>query len=561
MNWKGFFYGVVAVLVSLLSGCGDTHHTYPRKLVLADSLAEVWPDSAFVLLEQMAVQTEAADEADSMYQQLLKLKVGVLLKRSLPDSLTVRSLVEYYENKGDSRLLPEACYYAGCYYHLSGNMSQTLDYLLKALPLAERAGEDSSLLGRCTYMLGYIYNEQQLDKEAVSMLDRSLQIYQNLCDTPRMVYTSIELAWAHEGSGSERRAVADLRRAYRLSVCMRDTDMIGEVACQLARIYHAAKDEAQARRYLSVATDCSRPDHAPTLYSIAGRLYADWGERDSVKACCQRLLEVGGLDGRRTACKLLSEYYRGHDEAKSREYLLQYGAMTDTLEAVSAAEHVTLADHRYRYQTLEQTDGRKGWLWAGAVTVVVLLAVLLLWLFGAFKRLSRNNQTTIQSVKNLLSEERQEHEQERQRIQNLERSVEELKDTPRQTALRQIKATPVYRQLLVQIEERRAMTDEQIRDFRTVVLHAFPLFEAELGGFKSMNEFESLLCLLLKADFSFSEISALTSRTMSGVYSASSRLYLKNFGHPGKPKDWKAVVLKQDAAKARARRFTSPSGC
>ncbi len=56
---------MMAALVMIVTGCGNTHH-YDSRLVTADNLIAEDPDSALNLLETMPLTT-LPDEADRAY--------------------------------------------------------------------------------------------------------------------------------------------------------------------------------------------------------------------------------------------------------------------------------------------------------------------------------------------------------------------------------------------------------------------------------------------------------------------------------------------------------------
>ena len=122
---------ICLLLVPMLLGCGPRR--YPATLRMADSLCLVSPDSAISLLARYADSLSDAPQAVRMYHRLLQIKArDKAYVRHTSDS-AILSVLHYYINGGDRRLLPEAYYYAGRVYSDLGDAPQALDYFEKAL--------------------------------------------------------------------------------------------------------------------------------------------------------------------------------------------------------------------------------------------------------------------------------------------------------------------------------------------------------------------------------------------------------------------------------------------
>ena len=79
---------IAAIAIAAISVC-CSHHTYPRELVVADSLCESNPDSAEALLHRMPDNVLAA-KPDRMYYDLLRIKASNNLYEPQKDSTIFR---------------------------------------------------------------------------------------------------------------------------------------------------------------------------------------------------------------------------------------------------------------------------------------------------------------------------------------------------------------------------------------------------------------------------------------------------------------------------------------
>ena len=107
------FYVLLACCLCL---CACREGRYPRVLLQADSLAETDADSARQLLDGWADSVPGASEQVRMYYRLLTVKAADKAYITHTSDSIIRPVVDYYEQEGDRRLLPEAYYYAGRVY-------------------------------------------------------------------------------------------------------------------------------------------------------------------------------------------------------------------------------------------------------------------------------------------------------------------------------------------------------------------------------------------------------------------------------------------------------------
>ena len=110
MKMPTSFYVLLACCLCL---CACREGRYPRVLLQADSLAEVAPDSALRLLGGWVDSVWEAPEQVQMYYRLLTVKAA---DKAYITHTLIRLVLDYYEQEGDRRLLPEAYYYAGRVY-------------------------------------------------------------------------------------------------------------------------------------------------------------------------------------------------------------------------------------------------------------------------------------------------------------------------------------------------------------------------------------------------------------------------------------------------------------
>ena len=112
------------LLVLTLLSC--TGHRYPTKLVVADSLCAVNPDSALGILKLMEDTMSSAGKADRMYYELLKTDAMNKAYVDMTTDSILKEVVVYYDRHGSANEQMRAHYLLGCAYRDMGEALMAL---------------------------------------------------------------------------------------------------------------------------------------------------------------------------------------------------------------------------------------------------------------------------------------------------------------------------------------------------------------------------------------------------------------------------------------------------
>lgn len=89
---RAVLFIVVALVFSISNSCGNSH-SYPRELVVADSLCDNNPDSALTLIRK--IKTDQLSDNESWYLRLLKIKQKVKRNENFTDDKEAKVLDLY----------------------------------------------------------------------------------------------------------------------------------------------------------------------------------------------------------------------------------------------------------------------------------------------------------------------------------------------------------------------------------------------------------------------------------------------------------------------------------
>lgn len=142
------FHWLFAACIVLAAAC-DRRPAYPDKLVQAEKIINVHPDSALSLLQSMDVQLENEPEETRMYHTMLTIKAKDKLYIPHTSDSLILPVVHFYEKYGDKERLAEAYFYLGSTY-------RDMNDALRALKVFHRAAETGEKSGM-NQLLGMIY--------------------------------------------------------------------------------------------------------------------------------------------------------------------------------------------------------------------------------------------------------------------------------------------------------------------------------------------------------------------------------------------------------------------
>ena len=381
------------VLVLLLAACGPTPSLPKRgggndatatQLALIDSLADVNPDSADVLLNSLAplptgerLRVGASAGMGQAVGLLLRIKIDDKLYRPITHYRdTILQLVDYFERH--PRVLPRLLgstgpalpyLYAGRIYSDLGDAPQALDYYQRALEVMPDGqienGEcktDNGIDSRVAKQRGLILSQigeqfyfQGLYGNALTTFQEALRLAEQSEDTVSIIFKSRDIAEQYKFMNINDSCLYYYQAALQLAKEVGNIDRITELNSQIARFY---KDQGQyhlARKYMQPAIDNFDSLNISSTYSILSDIYKNTNKFDSAYIYYNKLLQYGNIYGKCNAYKGLCELQLKKGNVESAyNYLSQYKLLDDSIRKMDNAETVARMHAAYNYQMHER---------------------------------------------------------------------------------------------------------------------------------------------------------------------------------------------------------------
>lgn len=213
-------------LISLLSvfaffSCGRPD--YPSQLVTIDSLSEIRPDSARLLLRHVDSRSAGFDDDAQWYYRLLQMKVRVKSYGMFgaADKAKAAAVLEHYRHGGDRHLLPEAYYYAGCVARDNGNAPMAIDFFQQAMASLPDT-TDLKMRSILNFQTGFLLLYQGVYDPAIDYFRESLRLEQLRKDTAMVAFCFEKLAYTYRDKGVNDSALFYFEKAHQCAKAMGD---------------------------------------------------------------------------------------------------------------------------------------------------------------------------------------------------------------------------------------------------------------------------------------------------------------------------------------------------
>ena len=145
--------------LTCLAGCGNSG--YDRRLVDADSLMAVSPDSARAVLR--AIDADRLSRADRAYHALLSTQAAYKCFDSIPSTATIDRAVDYFSSGSDREKLTRSLIYKGAVIEDLGNKTEAIR--LYKLAEAEADTSDYFNLGYVNLRMASLYRDSYIGNQ------------------------------------------------------------------------------------------------------------------------------------------------------------------------------------------------------------------------------------------------------------------------------------------------------------------------------------------------------------------------------------------------------------
>lgn len=323
---------VGSILMSVsLSSCSSSVKS--PLLLSADSLMEIYPDSALSILESIS-SPQKLPRADRALYALLLTQARHKNYIALGDDSLIKTAVEYYGDKKKSVRAAKAHYYWGATYGEKGYTSFAVDEYLTAIRLMPVRDE---FLAMIYDNLADCYEKDELFDIAI---DAYREAYQILKGGSQQTYPLRGIARMCLLQNKKDSALFYYHQALDCALAEQDSSLIGALYHDLAMAYNEKKDYIQADKYVSKAIAVQGQDAVNVCLSKA-QIMLNLNKLDSASYFFRKNIDQLDIYGRAVCYDGMYQIAKKRGEWKTAtENIDAYKVLYDSIQFMTDNEEL-----------------------------------------------------------------------------------------------------------------------------------------------------------------------------------------------------------------------------
>ncbi len=433
---------VGSILMSVsLSSCSSSVKS--PLLLSADSLMEIYPDSALSILESIS-SPQKLPRADRALYALLLTQARHKNYIALGDDSLIKTAVEYYGDKKKSVRAAKAHYYWGATYGEKGYTSFAVDEYLTAIRLMPVRDE---FLAMIYDNLADCYEKDELFDIAI---DAYREAYQILKGGSQQTYPLRGIARMCLLQNKKDSALFYYHQALDCALAEQDSSLIGALYHDLAMAYNE-KDYIQADKYVSKAIAVQGQDAVNVCLSKA-QIMLNLNKLDSASYFFRKNIDQLDIYGRAVCYDGMYQIAKKRGEWKTAtENIDAYKVLYDSIQFMTDNEELNrLMDKHQLEEHKRLLSEHTKTLIFSLVTAFFLLMVVCVFYFMWNDRkrkkhyIALQHELTQKRVDTMLLKEEEVSESNKE---DLNKKRSELTERQIQLCISVLKTTDCYDQL------------------------------------------------------------------------------------------------------------------
>lgn len=345
---------ILLTIICLLSGSCQQSTTYPPAMRQAESLMEIYPDSADCLLQDLMDSISSYSEETQRYYQLLRIQANDKLYITHRSDSLINLIVDFYEKLGDEEKLMKAYYYQGSVYRDMNDAPKALKSFQQAIDLN---CPDYDLQARTYSQMGNLFAYQGLYEEAMDVHKKSMNIYNKTGANRKMPFVLRDIARMYDVQELVDSAMFYYKAACDYSLYLNDSvryyNLLGEFG---GFLFESGRIE-KAKRLLKIAEQPNYLRDKSHIYLNLGNLYRKQQRNDSAYYYYHKALNISNIRKNYYSYKHL--YFiekENNNYAQAVGYIDKAIGLKEKIDSITQTEVVAKINALYNYQHTEKEN-------------------------------------------------------------------------------------------------------------------------------------------------------------------------------------------------------------
>lgn len=258
--------------------------TNPRttELAEAEELAEEYPDSAWLLLQNISNPSHLTGEEQARYALLLTRLTHERGEKTDSDSL-INIAVDYYTQKNDGVHKAYSLYHAGLVYENMSEPKQALSSFQAAYDCAVRT-EDYKLLSSILHSWGNLVQQEKPYDNAIEKFKKGLEYAELSKDTVKQIAILRNLGWSYVWKEDIDGAMQYYHRGINLAKAINNKELLSAFYHNLGVVYCQEKQYDLAMKYVNKFLELNRdPVSKRNSWYLKGSIFLQQEKYDSAR--------------------------------------------------------------------------------------------------------------------------------------------------------------------------------------------------------------------------------------------------------------------------------------
>ena len=534
-------YIIIIILSLLAAGCA--FHPDDR-LVGLDDLCDSAPQ---VVLDSLTrIDRASLGKADRHYYDFLSVKAADKAYLTHSSDSLILSVVDYASNHQSHGYYPEALYYCGRVYSDQGDYPTALTYFHQALDQLPEAAANRKMRGNIISQTGRLLNNLRLYDQAVTYLDKVIEMERQDCDTTNLVFDLQLLGHLYINSGQYDIAQKTITESLLLSRNLKPSHA-AKSRMYLADLKYNQGDIDSALYYIRGTKELVDSITLNSVLASNSLIYHKAGIYDSAFYYAHRIIESSDPTHKELAYDIIltRPLRKFIDSDTVDKYIYDYVNLLegfyDSNQNILAITQQAMYNYKLHDEAREKAEKKAQSIryWLIAVGIALLFTVIIILYLK-----NRNQKNliqlhialeTIDKLKNNIDSKSEDPNLDVNAIRDkLRASIEVLKDNANIKVPSSILQSRVYSTLQDYIYQKKGIPDNSNlwADLENEVLACSPNFKKYIQMLSNGNisSADYRTALLIKCNISPTNMSYLFQLTRTTINSRRTSLSKKLFG-------------------------------
>ncbi len=568
---KKYMFVLLAFVLLIVSSCQQ--RPYPLKLKHAENYLMTDYDSAYNLLSGMQKEIKSESQATRMYYQILLCRAQDLCYVVHKSDTEMKKVIEFYKQCHDNEHLFQAYYCMGCIYRDFKDAPRALSYYQDALNL-KKYSKDDALTARLYNQIGQLQESGYSFKSAQTSYIMALKYFKRSNDSLTIPHAMLNVAHTFMDQNNMKEALSYCLQAKVLTDKLHNEDQKAAIRLEITNVFFQLDKYPQAEEELNLIGNRLKRNRDLSAYNLGiGLLLDSRGKNDAAAKCYKLSASLGDSNLKEEAYDYLYQGYKAKSDYKTALTYLELCREMMTINRENDHDkEIAQMQSLYNYQRTESknqkltTENEHHKL---AITVLLSLLIIVgigIIVYRQRDIISRQRRDKI--IEELSKQQKKTEAYLREKEKNIaelkirldNKSEEKIAAMQQSNTLLQadikgneetwikFKQSSIFFIFHKAVKNNNLIyANEQMIDFWTTLQETIDLyfndFTQKLYAIcPNINEKEYKVCLMIKTELSFSDMSVLLFTSPQNITNIRKRLQKKFYYHDSNGKNFDDFV-------------------